>query len=84
MPDQYNQNNVFGLGGTFLSVLQNGVVAINDLRLALANSFPPLTNPSTTTPTAGAISYSSSLVTAFGLVTTSSGGTYRIALLPSS
>jgi len=67
-----------------LGILQTGVQAVNELRLSLVNAFPPLTNPSTATPTAGAISYSSSLVTAFGLVTTSSGGTYRIALLPSS
>ena len=67
-----------------LYALQNGVRAINELTTQLANSFPPVTTISTTAPTAGALVYSSSLVTAFGLIQTSSGGTYRIALLPSS
>lgn len=69
---------------TILATLQDGVRAINKLTLQLATTFPPLTNPSSTAPTAGAITYNSSQVTAFGLVTTSSGGTYRIALLPST
>lgn len=69
---------------TILTVLQDGVRAINNLTFQLQTTFPPLTNPSSATPTAGTITYSSSLVSAFGLVTTSSGGTYRIALLPSS
>lgn len=69
---------------TVLAVMQDGVRAINKLTLQLNTTFPPLTDPSTTTPTAGAITYNSSQIEAFGLVTTSSGGTYRIALLPSS
>lgn len=67
-----------------LFALQNGVTAINNLAEQLATTFPPLTDPSSTTPTAGSITYNSSQAAAFGLVTTSSGGTYRIALLPSS
>jgi hypothetical protein len=67
-----------------LSALQNGVTAIQGLQRQLATSFPPITAPSTHTPAVGTITYSSSLVAAFGLVTTSSGATYRIALLPSS
>lgn len=67
-----------------LSAMQNGVSAINTLTIQLKNSFPPITTLTTAAPTAGTLSYSSSLITAFGLVQTSSGGTYRIALLPSS
>ncbi len=67
-----------------LTALQDGVRAINGLTTQLSNSFPPITALSTTAPAAGTLSYSSSLVVAFGLVETSSGGSYRIALLPSS
>ena len=67
-----------------LTALKNGVVAINNLNFTLQTVFPPITEPSTTTPAVGTITYSSSLVAAFGLVSTSSGATYRIALLPSS
>lgn len=67
-----------------LYALQNGVRAINQLTEQLATSFPPVTTLSTAAPTAGSLVYSSSLVSAFGLIETSSGGTYRIALLPSS
>jgi len=67
-----------------LTALQNGVEAIQGLNSRLATSFPPITTLSTSSPAAGTLSYSSSLVTAFGLVQTSSGGTYRIALLPST
>jgi hypothetical protein len=67
-----------------LSALQNGVQAINALTKQLSNSFPPITTLTTAAPAAGVITYSSSLVSAFGLVETSSGGTYRIALLPST
>lgn len=67
-----------------LYALQNGVTAIRDLTTQLQTSFPPLTGPTSTVPTAGTITYSSSLVAAFGSVTSSSGYTYRIALLLSS
>lgn len=69
---------------TILGVMQDGVRAINKLTLQLNTNFPPITDPSTTAPAVGNVTYSSSLAQAFGLVTTSSGGTYRIALLPSS
>lgn len=69
---------------TVLATLQDGVRAINALRIQLATTFPPLTNPSSTAPAAGTITFNSSQAAAFGLVTTSSGGSYRIALLPSS
>lgn len=70
--------------GDILSAIQNAVTAINGVTDQIRTSFPPITTLSTTAPAAGTLAYSSSLVTAFGLVQTSSGGTYRIALLPSS
>lgn len=65
-----------------LAAMQNGVTAINNLKNQLATSFPSITVPSTTAPAAGGIAIPTA--SAFGLVQTSSGGTYRIALLPSS
>lgn len=67
-----------------LTAIQNGVNAINDLKIQIRDSFPPITTLSTTAPSAGTITFTSSQASAFGLVQTSSGGTYRIALLPSS
>lgn len=67
-----------------VTAAQNAVNAVNNLTVQLRDSFPPITTLSTTAPAAGVITYSSSQVSAFGLVQTSSGGTYRIALLPSS
>lgn len=67
-----------------LAALQNGVSALNKLTLQLKTTFPPITALTTFAPTAGAITYSSSQVTAFGLVQTSSGGSYRVALLQST
>lgn len=67
-----------------LGAAQQATQAIRDLQVQLANSFPPITTLSTTAPTVGTLSYSSSLVATFGLVQTSSGGTYRVALLASS
>lgn len=67
-----------------LAALQNGVTAINNLSRQLQSTFPPITTLSTTAPAVGTLTFSSSLVTAFGLVQTSSGGSYRIALYPSS
>lgn len=67
-----------------VATMQNGVTAINKLVTQLKTSFPPITTVSSAAPTAGVVTYNSSQVSAFGLVQTSSGGTYRIALLPSS
>lgn len=68
-----------------LGTIQNGVTAMNQLAVRLNTAFPPITVPTSVPPvTAGAVVYTSSLVSAFGLVQTSSGGFYRIALLPSS
>lgn len=66
------------------TVMQNGVQAVESLTVQLRDSFPPITALTTSAITAGGLSYSSSLITAFGLVQTSSGGTYRIPLIASS
>lgn len=68
-----------------LASLQNGVQAINALSAQLREAFPPITDLSTSVlPTGGTLSFVSSQAQAFGLVQTSSGGSYRIALYPSS
>lgn len=68
-----------------VATLQNAVSAVNKLTFQLKTTFPPLTNPTSTAPAGSVpITYNSSQVAAFGLVTSSSGGSYRIALLPSS
>lgn len=64
-----------------LSALQNGVTAINNLPSRLATAF--ITQTSTGT-VAGTVTFTSSQASAFGLITTSSGGQYKIALYPSS
>lgn len=70
--------------GDLLTALKNGVTAINNLSNQLRDTFPPITDLSTSVPAVGTLTFSSSLVTAFGSVSTSSGGSYRIALYPSS
>ena len=68
-----------------LSALQNGVTGINNLANQLRSTFPPITTLTSYAPSGPTtITYNSTAVVAFGLVQTSSGGTYRIALLPSS
>lgn len=64
-----------------LAALQNGVQAINNLPNRLATAF--ITSVSTGT-VAGTVTFTSSQASAFGLVTTSSGGLYKVALYPSS
>lgn len=66
------------------TALQNGVIALGEVRAQLATSFPPVTSPSTTAPANGTITFTSSLAAGFATIQTSSGGTYKIALLPSS
>lgn len=66
------------------TALQNGVVAIKELRQQIAISLPPLSRQSDSVPSNGTITYNSSLVAGFATIQTSSGGTYKIALLPSS
>lgn len=68
-----------------VATAQNAVVAINDLRLQLAATFPQAAAVSTAARgSVGAITYDSSLATAFLAVTTSSGFTGYVALYPSS
>lgn len=64
-----------------LVTLQNGVQAINNLSSRLVTAF--ITQTSTGT-VAGTVTFTSSQASAFGTVTTSSGGQYKIALYPSS
>lgn len=66
--------------GEILAAMQNGVTAINNLKSALDNIFPQVTALSTTAPTAGTITFSSSLAAAVLSVETSSGGIYKIPL----
>lgn len=63
-----------------LSVLQNGVVAIRDLTTTVNSVFPHAGAISSSAPTAGAIVYTSSQAAGFLLVTTSSGGVYKVPL----
>lgn len=62
-----------------LSALQNGVEAINNLSATFSSFFPQATSLSTSV-TVGAITYNSSQATAFLIVTTSTGGTYKVPL----
>jgi len=58
-----------------LTTLQNGVVAIGDLKDALNNIFPQASATSTSAGAASGI---------FLTVLTSTGGTYKLSLLASS
>lgn len=64
-----------------LSALLNGVTAINNLPDRLVAAF--VTQVSTGT-VAGTVTFTSSQASAFGVIQTSSGGSYKIALYPSS
>lgn len=77
-PDQQSQ------GGGILAALQNGVQAINSLRSVLSNIFPQSGTVSTTAPSAGTVTFTSSRASIFITVTTSSGGSYKIAGYPST
>lgn len=64
-----------------LTVLQNGVTAINNLATVLGNIFPQTTATSTLASTAaGTVTFTSSQARAFLSVTTSSGGVYEVPL----
>jgi len=68
-----------------LAALQNGVTAINNLASTMRTLFPPLSGISTTVAAGtGTLAFSSSLASAFGTITTSSGASFRVALYPSS
>lgn len=63
---------------------QRVVVAINNLTQQFTQFFPQATAVSTSAPSAGTITFNSSLANGFLEVTTSSGATFRVALYPSS
>ena len=63
-----------------LSSLQNGVTAIRDLTTTINTVFPHAGPISSSAPVAGTITYTSSQAAGFLLVTTSSGGSYKVAL----
>lgn len=72
----------FGLGD-ILQTLQQGVQAVNNLRVTVASVFPQITATSTSAPaTAGAVTFSSSQASYFMLVTTSSGFTGKVPIYP--
>lgn len=69
-----------------LASLQNGVVAINNLRTQLSTTFPQASAVSTEARAAavGPVNFSSSSALGFLAVTTSSGFVGYVALYPSS
>lgn len=68
-----------------IATLQNGVQALNNLRVQLSTTFPQATSVSTAVRgTDGTITFNSSLATSFLAVTTSSGAVAYVALYPSS
>ena len=64
-----------------LSALQNGVTAINNLKTVI-NSVFPHTTASSSTVSAGTITFSSSLAAGFMIVQLSSGATVKVAVYP--
>lgn len=65
--------------GRILDTLQQAVVAVNGLTSQVKNTFPQVSATSTSV-TAGTISFTSSEAALFLTVITSSGGTYKTAL----
>lgn len=63
-----------------LTAMQNAVNAINGVTQQLKNVFPQASAVTTTAPSTGTIVFTSSEARAFLSVTTSSGGTYVVAL----
>ena len=64
------------------AVLQNGVVAIQDLTIALRSVFPQSGTVSSSSPTVGTITFTSSQANGFLLVTSSSGAQYKVPVYP--
>lgn len=64
---------------SILNALQQGVTAMNNMTQQLAKTFPQATATSTSA-TAGTITFTSSQAATFLLVTTSSGATFKVAL----
>jgi len=68
-----------------VTILQNGVNAINGLRTQMAGFFPQVTAVSTgARGSVGTITFTSSQATGFISVISSSGATYYLATYPSS
>lgn len=67
-----------------MTQLNSGVQAIRSVATALSNAFPQVSATSTAAPSAGTLTFTSSQASLMLAVTTSSGGTYRVALYPSS
>lgn len=71
--------------GDIIATLQNGVVALNNVRKQLETTFPQAVAVSTAARgSVGTITFTSSQATGFLAVTTSSGFTGYVALYPSS
>ena len=64
-----------------LTTLQNGVYAIRDLTTTIGNVFPQST-ASSSTASAGSLTFSSSQPDGFMIVQTSSGATVKIPYYP--
>ncbi len=69
-----------------LAALQNGVIAINNLRTQVSTTFPQASSVSTGARAAAVlpVNFDSSSAVSFLAVTTSSGFTGYVALYPSS
>lgn len=63
-----------------LAALQNGVTGINNLTAKIGTVFPQSGTVATTLSSAGTITFTSSQVRGWLLVTTSSGGIYSVPL----
>jgi hypothetical protein len=66
------------------AALQNGAVAVNQLRRQLAAIFPQAQAVTSSAPAVGAVTFDSSLATGFIAVTTSSGFVGWVPVYPSS
>jgi hypothetical protein len=64
-----------------LAALQNGVTSINNLATAVGKVFPQ-TTASSSTVTAGTVTFTSSQAAGFMIVQTSSGATVKIPYYP--
>lgn len=63
-----------------MSVMQNGVQAINNLTTQISVTFPQASAVSTTSPSTGTIAFQSSRADGFLTVITSSGATFLVPL----
>lgn len=63
-----------------ITVMQNGVTAINNLTTQIATTFPQASAVSSIAPSTGTIAFQSSRADGFLTVITSSGATFQVAL----